>query len=338
MFWWVKSGAKATSFVLNIFLVVITIPIPMLIGLREDYGYVRVVIDFFSILLPFLIFFLVVNSRVKVDLNVLANWIVAFGLLSFFSVYFLKHSLGLKINLTIAHPLIALAVGWFLVNKKIMVSVVVLFASLMLGKRSVFLFSIIVFFFIYMNYLSKNLSYERIISVFLVLLTIFVSLMFSWDFLVSINPKLEKLELMFNSEVADYRFSTGRLDEIKSLYQTYDFYDYFLGAGLGSSFEVYIPEFNIYKEENYLHFSPLTYHLKVGILGFIFVYYFLLKIAFCSGQKSFLVFIYIFFYVSFYSLTSFSFAVDMTFWILAGVFCSRRPRLKSQPQENLKDF
>lgn len=338
-----KQSGRFSSF--NTVMLVIVISfflVQALVGVDNDIK--RVIVDFLALIIPLLFFSCLsavdLTKYMKDDggkvLVEVSLFILVSSILVMIMMFTLKNFVGLSFNLTFGTPLVALALSVFVFNKKYFYSVVALLVILASGKRSIMLFSILCAVMTYLVSLVISRNYSKalisvvsssfFVSVFLIVI---VS---NWQSILEINPKLVKIEYLLSSDTDMYQKSTGRTDEIEQAIEMIDFdnpSEMIFGLGLGTEYNIRFDKYDIEKEKNNIHFSPLNIYIKYGVLFLVLFYFYLFIVAFV-GFKSYCIplSIYCFFYVFFYGMTNFGIVVDYPFWIvLAIVFSHGRKRI-----------
>jgi hypothetical protein len=308
------------------------------IGLYFENDVNRIIIDFVSIFLPILTFIKIKNSDTQFNayfLEMFINVVLAVSIIQSCLMFILKEIIDIPFNLTFSSPLYSLLFLFFYANKNYIKLTVILTIIIIGGKRSPLLMALISFAFYNIFYYFSYLTKERIIklfSLFIFLAFLIFIVILNIDFLVSINPKLAKLESLniFNENFNFYKFSTGRLEEViiayKELIEKGNF-AILTGGGLGFNFLYYLPQFNFEEVRNNLHISLFSILFKYGFVFFMFFYFFLFfnatnlykKTKNNQNKEQFVLFSYIFTYIIFYSNTSSAFIIDYTFWFLFGI-------------------
>lgn len=293
----------------------------------------RAIIDLTGLLVPFTCTLLLgsgFRSRdYQIDIVTVMKFTLVFSLLNVSFMFSLKYLLGLHFNLTFGSPLIALSaaisvyqrrLGWFSLSA---------FLTILSGKRSIMLMVFLSSSITYLVtlYQGHNLkSITRSMSSILVTAFLLLSIVFlNWNTIVKVNPKLKKVEYLFSNEADMYQRTTGRMDEISQVFERYTWgcSELLFGLGLGSSFNISFDKYSVTRDKNNIHFSPLNIFSKFGLLFTIFFYlYFVFKFYSCwrrAGDYMPLA-VYCMLYVFFYSMTSYGFAVDFSFWIVLAIF------------------
>jgi len=329
------NGFKMNFFdVVMLFLFQFLLCMSSVIGLIHSFEVTRIVVDYVSLLMPILIFFILKNSKntmTMLEMKKYLNYIVVLQLVFLICSFIAYYVVGFSFNLTLGTPLITLS-ALFFIREKIYLALILL-VVLFSGKRSILLLTVfsLLFYRLRKYFYRPTFNGTVLMMVFIgVALVCFASFFLSIDYLAELNPKLLKLKYLniFADDFDSYRFSTGRLDEVTSAYKSVKQFSlyYLFGAGAGFSYKYFLPQFNYYEVRNNLHISPLSLYFKYGIIFMVVFYtYFTAQIVKCirthklnwAGMS---VGIYLLLFILFYSNTSFAFAVDYVFWILMGIF------------------
>jgi len=326
-----KSDRKIHFSSLALFLsVMILLLIQFLYSLDGQLN--RLIIDFIGLGLPIAFFLLLSSGDSKVAVGegggklltdlMLFIIIWSIGVAVFMNI--LRYSLNVPINLTFGSPLIALAASISVYKKQYVLILTCLLIVLISGKRSIMILTILCSLTSYIVLLCDEGSIKAmgrsLITTCSVCFVLGVALTYNWDAVVEVNPKLKKVEYLFSDDADLYQKSTGRTDEIMQaveLIDTNSFKGVLLGKGLGTEFDIYLGRYDISKEKNNIHFTPLNIYLKYGLLFTLLFYIYFLLLPFQRRLKSFTpINIYCFYYISFYTLTNYGVAVDYSYWAL----------------------
>jgi len=255
--------------------------------------------------------------------------------------------LGIPFYPAIASNFAVISFLYFIYKKQYKMAIFTFILILISGKRSVFIvFVALLPIFYLLNkklLLSKVLligsSFSLLFIILLLPLHLFLesnieSLPFGKSAISKfsyINPMAEK----FNLEVA----AGERFEEVDAalMENNKNIFSFFIGSGNGFVYPLDIERKDMFEENRHnVHFSPITYFTRYGIIFVIIFYSFFIMyfayitkyIKYATNSYKILVFYQIFAFIM--SFISFSLSLDFFFWISIGLTLQMRYRIKQE--------
>lgn len=194
--------------------------------------------------------------------------------------YFIFNSFGAQ-RLAIFPPM-ELPFGFYLVRSKLM-AILCLLVILLYGKRTL-LISALGGYIYSLRSLKKR---KIVISVFIIFSGIYLYSIFLNNSeslaLARLNRTIEQLYTVDPEELLEV-IGGARYKEYEAITNEMDSLDYFIGKGVGFTYEYF--HNNQYREVANAHFSPLGLTSKYGIFFAFFTYFIIFRITFRSYKNS----------------------------------------------------
>lgn len=237
----------------------------------------RYITDFLN---PFLFFAKIYILSVYWKNNSFNNYVKYYSKMTFIGslfflpiVYFLFIANGVS-RLAIFPPLELTFSNYLHGNQVYMI--ITLLAILLYGKRSQLVGAILVYL---IYFISKGKRKFGKVFIFIMSIILFFYVIINYKDNYAIKRTLSTVENIFkdDSQVDLNAVSAGRISEIEKVTKDLNLIKFFTGNGIGYSYKLDGDE---KKEQSNSHFTPLGIVVKYGIFFCLFIYFFMFKLIF----------------------------------------------------------
>lgn len=221
---------------------------------------------------------------------------------------------------SISGKVLLIPICWFLITGNVIKYFFTLLIIMLGGKFGILLSAFIASIFIFKVKFKIRTLFFVFISIFLFI--IFILILYSIKDISHI-PIIYKINANYNIFNIDYNnlinFGGGRFVELFSVFENFTLIDYIFGKGLGYEYVDLVYGNFIHN----VHITPFGLISKFGIVFTVFMYililYFLLKKIFLENSLVNIFLKSIIWSMLFFSLTEYSFFVNLILWLFLGV-------------------